>query len=200
MEILLQKDKGHAQELKKLQSKISSLEKELVSQQVNLANAEQEISESWKRLIQKLEKEMAVLSSTITDLKQDKIFYKEKLAAAVEEGANKQKAHARQVSVLNDRNDILRKQLASKFDKLSQIVLASKEPNKSVAESLKSTTKGIEEMWFEKDNCIICSLEKPNCVIVPCHHQITCFKCTSFLERCSYCRGPIREKILTYGL
>lgn len=200
MKTLLQKDKSHVQELKKLQSKISSMEKDLVSQQVNLANAEQEISESWKKVIHKLEKKMAVLSNTITDLKRDRIFYKEKLAAALEDAANKQKAHACQVSVLNDRNDVLRKQLASKFDKLSQIVLASKEPNKSVADSLKSTTKEIEEMWFEKDNCIICSLEKPNCVIVPCHHQITCFKCTSFLERCSYCRGPIREKILTYGL
>jgi len=199
-EKLLQKDKSHAQELLKLQTEISSLEKDLVRQQVNLVNIEQEISETWKKSIQKLRLEMSELSNTITELKRDKIFYKEKLAAAIEDANNKQKAHTRQIGVLNDRSDILRKQLANKFEKLSQIVLASKEANKSVAEILKSTTKEIEEMWFQKDNCIICTLEKPNCVVIPCRHQITCFKCTSFLVTCSYCRGPIHERILTYGL
>ena len=199
-EILLLKDKSHAQELLKLQSKISSLEKELDNQQVNLVNIEQEIGETWKKSFRKLRQEMAELSNTITDLKRDKIFHQEKLAAALEDAKNKQKAHARQISVLNDRSDVLQKQLAKKFEKLSQIVQGSKENSKSVAEILKSTIKEIEEMWFQKDNCIICTLEKPNCVIIPCRHQITCFKCTSFLEACSYCRGPIHEMILTYGL
>ena len=143
---------------------------------------------------------MTELSNTITDLNRDKIFYQEKLAAVTEDANNKQKSCSRQISVLNDRSDVLRKRLADKFHKLSRIVLASKEANTSVAEILKSTTKEIEEMWFQKDNCIICTLEKPNCVVIPCRHQITCFKCTSFLETCSYCRGPIYERILTYGL
>ena len=167
---------------------------------MNLVNIEQEVNETWKKSIQKLKLEMDELSNTITDLNRDKIFLQEKLADAVEEASNKQKALTRQISVLNDRSEILRKRLADKFEKLSQIVLASKEANKSVTEILKSTTKEIEEMWFQKDNCIICTLEKPNCVVIPCRHQITCFKCTSFLETCSYCRGPIHEMILTYGL
>ena len=169
----------------------------MVHQQVNLVNAEQEISERWKKSLQDLRLEM---SNTITDLKRDKIFYQEKLAAAVEDMRNKQMAHSRQLSVLSDRSDILRKRLADKFEKLSKIVLASKDADDSVVEILKSATREIEEMWFQKDNCIICTLEKPNCVIIPCHHQITCFKCTSFLEKCSYCRGPIKQKILTYSL
>ena len=190
----------HAKELLKLQSKISSLEKELGSQQVNLVNVEEEISERWRKSIQTLHQEMTELSNTITDLKRDKIFYQEKLAAATEDANNKQKSYTCQISVLNDRSDVLQKRLAAKFEKLTQIVLASKEANTSVAEILKSTTKEIEEMWFQKDNCIICTLEKPNCVVIPCCHQITCFKCTSFLETCSYCRGPIYQRILTYGL
>ncbi|CAH3186903.1 unnamed protein product [Porites evermanni] len=144
---------------------------------------------------------MAELSNTITDLKRDKIFIQEKLTAAKEDASNKQKSHSRQMSVLADKSDVLRRRLAAKFEKLSQIVLASQEvSSESVAEILKSTAKEIEEMWFQKDNCIICTLEKPNCVVIPCRHQITCFKCTSFLETCSYCRGPIYERILTYGL
>lgn len=51
-EKLLHKDKTHAQELLKLQSKISSLEKELAGQQVNLVNIEEEMSERWKISIQ----------------------------------------------------------------------------------------------------------------------------------------------------
>lgn len=74
-EKLLHKDKTHAQELLKLlQSKISSLEKELAGQQVNLVNIEEEMSERWKMSTQKLHQEMAELSNTITDLKRDKIF------------------------------------------------------------------------------------------------------------------------------
>lgn len=65
-EKLLRKDKTHAQELRKLQSKISSLEKELAGQQVNLVNIEEEMSERWKISIQKLHQEMAELSNTIT--------------------------------------------------------------------------------------------------------------------------------------
>ena len=168
---------------------------------MKFVNIEQEISETWKKRIENLGEEMTELSSTITDLKRDKIFYQQKLATAVAELSNKQKAHSRQVGILNDRSDILRKRLADKFEQLTQIVLASKETdNSTVADVLKSTTKEIEEMWFQKDNCIICTLEKPNCVIIPCRHQITCHKCTSFLVTCSYCRGPIQEKILTYGL
>ena len=198
-EKLLLKDKGHAQELLKFKSKISSLEKDLVNQQVNVINIEQEIGETWKNSIQKLKQEMAELSHTITDLKRDKIFLREKLAT-LQDANNKQRAHTCQISVLNERDDVLRKQLAKKFEKLSQIVHGSKEGNQSVAEILKSTIEEIEEMWAQKDNCIICTLEKPNCVIIPCRHQITCFKCTSFLRTCSCCRGPICEMILTYGL
>lgn len=194
---LSERDKSHAQELLKLQSKISALEKDLVLQQVNLVNVEQEISERWKKSLQDLHMEM---SNTITDLKRDKIFYQEKLAAAAEDMKNQQKAHSHKVSILKDRNDILRKRLADKFEKLSKVVVASKDTDNSMVEILKSATREIEEMWFQKDNCIICTLEKPNCVVIPCRHQITCFKCTSYLERCSYCRGPIEQKILTYSL
>lgn len=199
-EKLLEKDRNHAQELLQLQSKISSLEKDLVSQQVKFVNIEQEVSETWRKKIEKLNLGMAELSNTITDLKRDKIFYQQKLAATVEDLKSKQKAYSHQISVLNERSDILRKRLADKFDKLSRIVLASKQADDSVADVLKTTTKEIEEMWFQKDNCIICALQKPNCVVIPCRHQITCFKCTSFLMKCSYCRGPIKERILTYGL
>lgn len=199
-EKLLEKDRNHAQELLQLQSKISSLEKDLVSQQVKFVNIEQEVSETWRKKIEKLNLGMAELSNTITDLKRDKIFYQQKLAATVEDLKSKQKAYSHQISVLNERSDILRKRLADKFDKLSRIVLASKQADDSVADVLKTTTKEIEEMWFQKDNCIICALQKPNCVVIPCRHQITCFKCTSFLMTCSYCRGPIKERILTYGL
>ena len=72
-EKLLHKDKTHAQELLKLQSKISSLEKELAGQQVNLVNIEEEMSERWKISIQKLHQEMAELSNTITDLKRQNL-------------------------------------------------------------------------------------------------------------------------------
>ncbi|KAL9965928.1 hypothetical protein ACROYT_G029795 [Oculina patagonica] len=200
-EKLLEKDRSHAQELLKLQSKISSLEKDLGSQEVKIVNIEQEVSAAWKK---RFESEMANLSSTITDLKRDKIFHQERLAAVVEDHKNKQKAHSRQVGLLNDRSEILRKRLAGKFEKLTQIVLASKEredsAENSVADVLKSATKEIEEMWFRKDNCIICTIEKPNCVVIPCRHQITCYQCTSFLVKCSYCRGPIKDMIVTYGL
>lgn len=170
---LSERDKSHAQELLKLQSKISALEKDLVLQQVNLVNVEQEISERWKKSLQDLHMEM---SNTITDLKRDKIFYQEKLAAAAEDMKNQQKAHSHKVSILKDRNDILRKRLADKFEKLSKVVVASKDTDNSMVEILKSATREIEEMWFQKDNCIICTLEKPNCVVIPCRHQITCFK------------------------
>ena len=130
---------------------------------MHVVNIEQEIGETWKKSFQKLKQEMAELSNAITDLERDKIFHQEKLAAALEDAKNKQKAHTRQISVLNDWSDVLRKQLAIKFEKLSQIVQGSKEGSKSVAEILKSTIKEIEEMWFQKDNCIICTLEKPNC-------------------------------------
>lgn len=131
---------------------------------------------------------MADLSNTIMDLKRDKKFYQEKLASTVEDLRSKQRVYSQQVSILNDKSDILRKRLADKFDKLSQIVLASKQTDDSIADVLKTATKEIEEMWFQKDNCIICTLQKPNCVVIPCRHQITCFQCTSFLATCSYCR------------
>ena len=116
---------------------------------------------------------MAELSNTITDLKRDKIFYQEKLAATVEDINNKQKAHSRQVRVLNERSDILRKRLAAKFEKLSQIVVASKDTNNSVADILKSATKEIEEMWFQRDNC----------VIIPCRHHANNMFSVYFLLR-----------------
>ena len=194
---LSERDTSHAQELSKLQSKISALEKDLVFQQVNLVNVEQEISERWKKSLQDLHMEM---SNKTTDLERDKIFYQERLAAAEEDMKNQKKAHSHKVSILNDRNDILRKRLADKFERLSKVVVASKDADNSIVEILKSATKEMEEIWFQKDNCIICTLEKPNCVVIPCRHQITCFKCTSFLEKCSYCRGPIEQKILTYSL
>lgn len=56
---LSERDKSHAQELLKLQSKISALEKDLVLQQVNLVNVEQEISERWKKSLQDLHMEMS---------------------------------------------------------------------------------------------------------------------------------------------
>ena len=171
-----------------------------MNQQVKFVNVEQDVSETWKKKIEKLNEDMVELSSTITDLKRDKIFYQEKLASTVEDLKSKQRAFSHQVSVLNEKSHVLRKRLAGKFEKLSQIVLASKQADDSVADILKTTTKEIEEMWFQKDNCIICSLQKPNCVVLPCRHQITCFQCTSFLGKCSYCRGPIKERILTYGL
>ena len=183
-----------------LQSKISSLEKDLVNQQVKFVNIEEEVSEAWKKKIEKLNEDKFELSNTITDLKRDKIFYQEKLASTTEDLRSKQRAFSRQISVLNEKSHILQKRLADKFDKLSQIALASKQAEDSVADILKTTTKEIEEMWFQKDNCIICTLQKPNCVVLPCRHQITCFQCTSFLAKCSYCRGPIQERILTYGL
>ena len=172
----------------------------MVNQQVKFVNIEQEVGETWKTKIEKLNEEKFELSNTITDLKRDKIFYQEKLASTTEDLRSKQRAFTHQVSVLNEKSHILRKRLADKFDKLSQIVLASKQADDSVAHVLKTTTKEIEEMWFQKDNCIICTLQKPNCVVLPCRHQITCFQCTSFLVTCSYCRGPIQERILTYGL
>ena len=173
----------------------------MVSQQVKIVNIEQEVAEAYaKKWKQTYEGKMAELSSTITDLKRDKIFYEQKLAATVEVFNNKQKAHSRQVSVLSDRSEILRRRLAGKFEKLTQIVLASKDTENSAADVLKSATKEIEEIWFQKDNCIICTIEKPNCVVIPCRHQITCHKCTSFLVKCSYCRGPIQDMITTFGL
>lgn len=62
-EKLLEKDRNYAQELLKLKSKISSLEKDLVNQQVNFVNMEQEISETWKKSIGNLRLEMAELSN-----------------------------------------------------------------------------------------------------------------------------------------
>ena len=172
----------------------------MVSQQVKFVNIEQEVSEAWRKRIEELKLKMADLSNTIMDLKRDKKFYQEKLASTVEDLRSKQRVYSQQVSILNDKSDILRKRLADKFDKLSQIVLASKQTDDSIADVLKTATKEIEEMWFQKDNCIICTLQKPNCVVIPCRHQITCFQCTSFLATCSYCRGPILDRILTYGL
>ena len=118
---LSERDTSHAQELFKLQSKISALEKDLVLQQVNLVNVEQEISERWKKSLRDLHMEM---SNKTTDLERDKIFYQERLAAAEEDVKNQKKAHSHKVSILNDRNDILRKRLADKFERLSKVVVA----------------------------------------------------------------------------
>ena len=101
---LSERDTSHAQELL-----ISALEKDLLLQQVNLVNVEQEISERWKKSLQDLHMEM---SNKTTDLERDKIFYQERLAAAEEDVKNQKKAHSHKVSILNDRNDILRKRLA----------------------------------------------------------------------------------------
>ena len=108
---LSERDTSHAQELLKLQSKISALEKDLLLQQV----------ERWKKSLQDLHMEM---SNKTTDLERDKIFYQERLAAAEEDVKNQKKAHSHKVSILNNMNDILRNRLADKFERLSKVVVA----------------------------------------------------------------------------
>ena len=53
------------------------------------------------------------------------------------------------------------------------------------------------ETGFASDNCIICCLEKPNILNLPCLHISTCESCEKIgkLTKCSICRMVIQRKI-----
>ena len=53
------------------------------------------------------------------------------------------------------------------------------------------------ETGFASDNCIICCLEKPNILNIPCLHISTCESCEKIgeLTKCSICRMVIQRKV-----
>ena len=53
------------------------------------------------------------------------------------------------------------------------------------------------ETGFVSDNCVICCLEKPNILNLPCLHISTCESCEKIgeLTKCSICRMVIQKKV-----
>ena len=53
------------------------------------------------------------------------------------------------------------------------------------------------ESGFASDNCIVCCIEKPNILNLPCLHISTCESCEKIgkLTKCSICRMVIQRKV-----
>ena len=53
------------------------------------------------------------------------------------------------------------------------------------------------ESGFYSDNCIVCCIEKPNILNIPCLHISTCESCENIgeLTKCSICRMVIQRKV-----
>ena len=53
------------------------------------------------------------------------------------------------------------------------------------------------ESGFASDNCIVCCIEKPNILNIPCLHISTCESCENIgkLTKCSICRMVIQRKV-----
>lgn len=67
----------------------------------------------------------------------------------------------------------------------------------SASASLINTTQPADE-----GNCIICTDNRIDSVLIQCGHMVCCFKCSNDLKQkgynCPVCRAPIREAIRTY--
>lgn len=84
----------------------------------------------------------------IIDFERDKIFYQERLVVVEEDVKNQKKVYFYKVSILNDRNDILRKRFVDKFDRFFKVVVVFKDVDNFIVEILKLVIKEMEEMWF----------------------------------------------------
>lgn len=84
----------------------------------------------------------------IIDFERDKIFYQERLVVVEEDVKNQKKVYFYKVSILNDRNDILRKRFVDKFERFFKVVVVFKDVDNFIVEILKLVIKEMEEMWF----------------------------------------------------
>ena len=191
-------DQQHVQDLRKFETQITRLEKEMTRQEVKFANVEQQLNNNWQKQLSKIEHRNSSLEKDIVELKREIGHLQGKLQSAETQVTQGTKVHLRQMKLLQDKCQAQREHLAERFQQLSLFIDSSNSDDKDQIRSLAAKlVKEVREM-DQKDVCVVCVAEKPNCVLLPCRHHVTCISCADRLDTCPYCRTSIRDRISTY--
>ena len=174
------------------------LEKDLTQQQVKFADIEQHLNYELQKQLDKVENKNLVLKKDIVDLKREIDHLTGKLENSQADITQKTKAYSRQLGLLQDKCQAQQQHLAQRFQQLSLFIDKSDSIDSDQIRNLAlKLVAEIREM-DQKDVCVVCVVEKTNCVLLPCRHHVTCTKCASRLNTCPFCRTCIQDRISTF--
>lgn len=169
-----------------------------MKEQVKFADVEQHLNDEWQKQLNKVEKKNVILEKDIVELKQEIAHLEGKLESSQAEVSQKTKAHSRQMKLLQDKCQAQQQHLAQRFHQLSLFIDNSDCDGSNEIKKLAAKLVAEVREMDQKDVCVVCVVEKPNCVLLPCRHHVTCTNCATRLSSCPYCRTHIRDRISTF--